>query len=116
MGASALACRGGQHRLPDLFRRRVLEHVAAGSGFHRRQNVGVGVVGGEDEDGRCRCQQFDAPGGGDPIHPGAHLQVHQHQVHGIAQGLQPPQLPERSLAVGSLRHHGYTLEVRQHGP
>ena len=54
-GQRGLAGRGRKHRLADLLRRGVLEHVAAGSGLHGGEDIGVGVVRGEDEHRRGGC-------------------------------------------------------------
>ena len=111
----AVACGGGKHRLPDLLRRRVLEHVAAGACLDGRKDVGVGVVRGEDQDGRGRVKAPDQPGGGNTVHPRAHLEVHQDQVHRLAQDLAALQFVEGGLPVRGFGCHQDALEIGEHG-
>ena len=49
---------GGRHCLMDLFRRRVLQHVTAGPGLHRGQDIRIRVVGGQDQDRRSEIRHL----------------------------------------------------------
>lgn len=71
----------------NLFRRGFLQDVTAGSCFDRGQDVGLRVVGGQDQDRRRIFQQFDPRCGRDAVHSGAHLQVHEHNIDPLTPNL-----------------------------
>src|SRR5690606_21757315 len=67
-----LARRDDPDRVDELGRPGVLEQEAARPGLERVEDVGVGLVGGEDEHpGALQPRGADdAPGGGDPVEVG----------------------------------------------
>src|SRR5690606_1013800 len=88
----------------------VLEQEPAGTGLQALEDVGVGVVGGQDEDADVpqAVGRGELPGGLDAVHP-RHPDVHEHHVRSGEAGL-----PHRLAAVGRLTDHDdVALEVEE---
>ncbi len=85
-----LAGVGRSHRLDKLSSGRVLQQVACGAGLNGREDVTVGVVGGEDEHPSLMRELPEPLDRLDPAH-NRHAQVHEDnvgvQLFGLAYGV-----------------------------
>ena len=104
-----LASGGAPDRVGERSAGSVLEQVAAGPGLDRPHDVGVGVVGGQDQHGRAVRAPREAGRRLGAVHD-RHPQVHEHHV-----GPQPAAQHHRLGAVGGLADHLEVALLAEHG-
>jgi phenylalanyl-tRNA synthetase alpha chain len=94
----------------ELGRAGVLEQEPAGAGLQALEDVGVGVVGGQDEDASSfGAARGDDPSGGlDAVHPW-HADVHEHDVGARS----ADQLHGLGAGRGFSHHRDVVLDVEQ---
>ena len=104
-----LAASRTHDRIGEHCRLGILEEIAGGPGLHRPDDVGVGVIGREDEDGGGVGERGNEPGGSCPVQDG-HAQIHEHHI-----GTQPGDHGQRLRSIGGLTDHLQAGLLGEHG-
>src|SRR5690606_35773114 len=102
--------RGRAYRGDELFRRAILEQITTCPGFYRAQDVTIGVVVREYQDGRRIVQRADQTGRIGAGLPGAELEVHQDDVGSPLRSHR-----DRFAGLGRLADDVETRIAREHG-